>query len=284
MNAHLRDIEAGALFLRSNANPPVGHVVEVALVLPTGAPLLVSGRVTRIETHGFGLDLDPPSPSVQAALAAARLSAQPADLPTAIARIDKLFTELTQSRERVEQLQREAETNRAFYARALSQAHGPRRSRGPRWDHFLSLGIGLACGVMFTLGVLVARAPTASPPPRPAEPPAARTTLMVPGAQPAPMAVVQVALRDAGVVDAGRAVAMRPSAPDDSGSLNLVASGDADVFVDGRHVGHAPVRGMLVRPGEHAVRFACRKDASRSAEQKVNVPAFADVDVEHTCE
>jgi hypothetical protein len=32
------------------------------------------------------------------------------------------------------------------------------------------------------------------------------------------------------------------------------------------------------------VRFTCLKDASRSAEQRVDVPPFAEVDVEHACE
>ncbi len=62
------------------------------------------------------------------------------------------------------------------------------------------------------------------------------------------------------------------------------AKGEADVFVDGRHVGHAPARGVVAKPGEHTVRFTCLKDASRSAEQKVKVPPYAEVDVEHACQ
>jgi hypothetical protein len=104
--------------------------------------------------------------------------------------------------------------------------------------------------------------------------------------------VVQLVVHDAGQVvpDAGAAVhaahprAVAAAAPDDSGALNLVATGDADVFVDGRHVGTAPVRGVTVRPGEHTVRFTCIKDANRSAEQRVDVPAFSEVDVEHACQ
>jgi hypothetical protein len=284
MNAHLRDIEAGALFLRSNANPPVGEPVELALVLPGGAPLLVSGRVSRIEADGFGLALDPPSDAVRAALAAAKLSAPPLDLPSALARIDKLT-------ERVTHLQREAETNRAFYARALQQAHGPAKSGGLRWDHFLSVGIGFGCGVVLTLGILVARTPGPPPLPRPVavEPAATRSGLpVVPAAgQPPPTPSVQLTLRDAGTTEARHAVPVHNAAAvvaDDSGTLNLLTTGDADVFVDGRHIGRSPIRGMVMKPGDHSVRVACLKDAARSAEQRVNVPAFSDVDVEHACE
>jgi hypothetical protein len=291
MTAHLRDIEAGALFLRSNANPPVGEPIEVALVLPGGAPLVVSGTVSRIDAGGFGLTLDPPSDAVRAALAAAKLAAPPVDLPAAIARLDAMGAELHESRDKVAQLQREAETNRAFYARALAQAHAPARGGAPRWDHFLSVGIGLLCGVVLTLGVLVARAPVPAPPPdRPVciDRPPRHAAVSPPPVVP----VVSVTVRDAGA-----AVAVAPAPPpppspskparvatDDSGSLNLVASGAANVFVDGRNVGRAPVRGVSVKPGEHAVRFECLTDAAGSAEQKVTVPAFADVDVEHACE
>jgi hypothetical protein len=288
MTAHLRDIEAGALFLRSNANPPVGEPIEVALVLPGGAPLVVSGTVSRIDAGGFGLTLDPPSDAVRAALAAAKLAAPPVDLPTAIARLDTLGAELHEAREKAAQLQREAETNRAFYARALAQAHAPARGGAPRWDHFLSVGIGLLCGVVLTLGVLVARAPAPLPPPdRPARverPPAPPLAAVSP---PPLVPTVPVAVRDAGTTAAAAPPA--PSKParvatDDSGSLNLVTSGQANVFVDGRNVGRAPVRGVSVKPGEHTVRFDCLTDAAGSAEQKVSVPAFADVDVEHACE
>jgi hypothetical protein len=303
MNAHLRDIEAGTLFLRSSANPPVGEPIEVSLLLPGRAPLVVTGKVSRIDADGFGLTLDAPSDAVRAALTAVKIGAPPADLPAALARLDALGAELHASREKVAQLQRESETNRTFYAGALAQATMPLRGRGPRWGHFLAMGLGGVGGVVLTLGVLVARAPEPAPPPPQRtfidRPPAWKQHAASP---PPPAPAVPLAVQDAGTVVAAAAPAVpapppaplpaaapapaaksRPAAPDDSGALNLITSGEANVFVDGRAVGRSPVRGVSVKPGEHAVRFECLADTTRSAERKVNVPAFAEVDVEHAC-
>ncbi len=296
MAGHVRELENGTLFLRSSANPHVGEIIEVAMMLPGApAPLVVSGKVSRIENDGFGLALDPLPEAALIIIAATRELESPKDLAAATRRIERLSADLLEAREKTVQLQREAETNRAFYARALTQATGPSKGGGPKLGHVLAMGFGVGVGVVFTLFVLVARLP----PPAPA---AAASVTTKPStasprsstALPVPVATVPTAtVRDAGAsgADAGAGVIVhraaesaRPGTADDSGTLNLIANGVADVFVDGRHIGRSPVKGVSVRPGEHSVRFSCSVDASRSAERSITVPPFAEVDVEHTCE
>jgi hypothetical protein len=197
---------------------------------------------------------------------------------------EKLAKELEAARARIARLEQEAETNRAFFARTLQTAHeAPRPGGGPTVWHVLAWVVGVGCGVLLTLVLLVARG---EPPP------------MAPLPPPRPKGPLAASGRDASVevADAGRrvpsdagaaAVAPRaepPRRPDDSGTLNVTATSKAVVFVDGKALGPAPVHGWSVKPGEHVVRVACASDAGLQAERKVDVPPFAEVDVEHRCE
>ncbi len=68
--------------------------------------------------------------------------------------------------------------------------------------------------------------------------------------------------------------------------MDLTASEAADVFVDGRKVGSAPVMGLKVRAGNHKVRFDCYDAAGNTTPgqaQVVAVTADETASVEFTC-
>lgn len=69
------------------------------------------------------------------------------------------------------------------------------------------------------------------------------------------------------------------------GSLTLVANAEAEVWIDGRLVGKAPVEGRQVPEGRHRVRFDCifPEGKLKGAERKVEVQAFSEVSVEYEC-
>jgi hypothetical protein len=189
--------------------------------------------------------------------------------------------ELKAARARIARLEQEAETNRAFFARSLAEASlAP--PRGGRFMYGVMLLLGFAGGVLVSVALMVASSqPTAMAP----MPPERREVV----AKPVVVAVV---------ADAGAAVQPAPApapAPtpavarpqpakklDESGSLNVTATAAAVVFIDGRKVGAAPVQGQAVAPGAHVVKVVCSNGTS--SEKKVDVPAFAEVDVEQRCE
>ncbi len=198
---------------------------------------------------------------------------------------ETLRRELDAARARIERLELEAETNRAFFTRALTQAHEePRRGGGPNIWHVLALITGVGVGVFLTLLMLVLRG---EPPPMAPMPPARKASpppLVASPARNAPLAPTLSPTRAEGGADSGVIAAARPFRPDDRGTLNVTASAPAVVFVDGRRVGPAPVQGESVKPGEHVVRVECATDAGAASEHRVNVPPYADVDVEHRCD
>lgn len=70
------------------------------------------------------------------------------------------------------------------------------------------------------------------------------------------------------------------------GAMDLTASEAADVFVDNRKVGSAPVMGLKVRAGNHKVRFDCYDAAGNTTPgqaQVVAVTADETASVEFTC-
>lgn len=103
------------------------------------------------------------------------------------------------------------------------------------------------------------------------------------------------------VVDAG--VAPRPPAPAPAnpspapaasspapavaeGTLDLQASEAADVFVDGRKVGSAPVQNLKVKAGTHKVRFDCYDSSGNSTPgqaQTATVRADEPTEITFTC-
>ena len=60
----------------------------------------------------------------------------------------------------------------------------------------------------------------------------------------------------------------------------------AEVYVDGEHVGGAPVSNVSVSPGQHRLRIDCEfeGESHRGGERVVDIPAGADAVIEHTCD
>lgn len=82
------------------------------------------------------------------------------------------------------------------------------------------------------------------------------------------------------------AAAPVPRQPPPEGSLNLRASNNAEVYLDGKKLGASPILGLNVRAGNHKVRFDCYDDAGNTvtgAVQTVSVKASEESDVEFTC-
>jgi hypothetical protein len=189
-----------------------------------------------------------------------------------------LEAELQAARARIAKLEQEAETNRAFFARALAQANeAPRRGGG--WGLVVvALSVGFGAGVLMTVALVVARSqPTALAPPPPERAPVS------------PAVVVAPVTVDAGAVAAVAPAVVAPAVlepqkPDDRGTLNVTASSEAVVFIDGQRIGPAPVQNHAVQPGSHLIRVECRVGSALEVERKVDVPPFAEVDVDHRCE
>ena len=79
--------------------------------------------------------------------------------------------------------------------------------------------------------------------------------------------------------------AERP-APVPDGFLDLQASEAADVFIDGRKVGSAPVNGVKVKAGPHKIRFDCYDAAGNTTPgqaQTVQVPSGETAEVNFNC-
>ncbi|MCA2978283.1 MAG: PEGA domain-containing protein [Myxococcaceae bacterium] len=147
--------------------------------------------------------------------------------------------------------------------------------------------------------------PAVSPTPRPGEAPTTGATdagVVKPAAADAGTAPRPPSAPDAGALskppvaaDAGaaprppatpKADAGAPAEPAREGTLNLRASETADVFVDGKKVGSAPVEGLKVKAGTHKVRFDCYDAAGNAllgAPKTVTVTADAEETVEFAC-
>lgn len=129
-----------------------------------------------------------------------------------------------------------------------------------------------------------APAPAAeSPPKAPAEKTPVETAKVAPeetapkapAASPAPAAAA-----------APPAAAPVPKPPPAEGTLNLRASNNAEVYMDGKKLGASPILGLSARVGNHKVRFDCYDDAGNTvtgAVQIVSVKASTESDVEFTC-
>ncbi len=77
-----------------------------------------------------------------------------------------------------------------------------------------------------------------------------------------------------------------PPAPVKEGLLNLRASDTADVFLDGKKLGGAPVLGIKTKAGAHRVRFDCFDQGGNAipgTQRTVNVKADDETDFEFTC-
>lgn len=201
---------------------------------------------------------------------------------------EDLAAQLAAARARIAELEQEIEASRTM-ARVLTQSgeNVAFKPGGAGVGHAFVLVIGVLTGMVLAVGVMVMRTPPAYGPP---EPVAAVVPKSVDAGVPA---AVVVTVRDAGaaVVDAGAAPApagAKPAAvnatPDDTATLNLTASSEAAVFVDGKRAGLTPVRGYAVKPGLHVIKFVCMSAGGVAGERQVNVPAYAEVDVEQTCE
>jgi len=60
----------------------------------------------------------------------------------------------------------------------------------------------------------------------------------------------------------------------------------ADVYVDGKRVGKAPIDRYPVVPGQRRIRFDCIFEGKthRGKERSVDVPEYADAVIEHQCD
>jgi len=60
----------------------------------------------------------------------------------------------------------------------------------------------------------------------------------------------------------------------------------ADVYLDGKRIGRAPISGYAVVPGSHRVRFDCIFEGKthRGKEKVVDIPSFTDAAFEHKCD
>lgn len=85
---------------------------------------------------------------------------------------------------------------------------------------------------------------------------------------------------------AGAGAPPRPASPTASGTLDLEADDDADVYVDGRNVGRSPQRGLKYKVGVHRVRFDCFDEndvAVAGRTQAVTVREEAATELRYEC-
>lgn len=315
LNATLRDVSEGGLFIETTTPPHVGETARVELFPPGWPhPLLLSGVVVRAELTGYAVRLDAPSEKAKAQLKS--LVAQVANelsgptvksVTEAQQRLAEMEAELRDAKDKLARVKEDAESNRAYLERALAQA-GAQRHRGHS-----NLVLGMSAVAAFLAGIVgatiisVARTP---PPPAPVYGPGARA---LPGSavraledtgprRPTPLPMAAIfngdAEADAGSAprEPGHTVAKKPSNPAppakpgtssgpgaDVGRLNFLASAPATVLLDGEKLGSTPMRGVALKPGTYQLQFQCGADTP-SEPRKLEVLPFSETDVEHRCQ
>ena len=296
----------GGLFIKQSPPPDLDSVEGVELYPPGASmPMLLTGKVVRTEPDGFALKLDPvPSTTIdQLDRLVIMLSVtepgspSPRSLDEANARITILQSELQATRERLDKVTDENVSNRAFLARALAGRPTAAR-RGVGVLHVVFMGLGVGLGVFASVALIVLRGePTQYE--KPTEMPQFGSTFEAGKTPPPRPRDAGVVVRDAGSsVDAGRVfkpLAVAPpqkAEPGDAGQvsedgrLNLKSNGASEVWVDGKKIGRSPMQGVVVSAGKHSARFDCVGDggARRGSNLSVEVPPFAEVDVDFDCE
>jgi PilZ domain len=315
LNATLRDVSEGGLFIETTSPPHVGETARVELFPPGWShPLLLSGVVVRAELTGYAVRLDALSEKAKAQLktlvaqVAHELSGPTVKSVTeAQQRLAEMEAELRDAKDKLARVKEDAENNRAYLERALAQA-GAQRQRGHS-----NLVLGMAAGAAFFGGIVaatiasVARTP---PPPAPVYGSAVRAPTGSPvraldeagPRRPTPLPVAAIfsgeGEADAGAAarDGGHTVAKRPANPAspprpgtssgpgaDVGRLNFLASGPAVVLLDDERLGATPLRGVSLKPGTYKLQFQCGAGAP-SAPRKLDVLPFSETDVEHRCQ
>jgi hypothetical protein len=320
LNAALRDVSEGGLFIETSSPPHVGETARVELFPPGWpSPLMLSGTVVRAELTGYALRLDAPNEKsksqlkVLVAQVANELSGPPVKSVTeAQQRLAEMEAELRDTKDKLTRVQLDAEQNRAYLERALAQA-GLQRKTGNS-----NLVVGVACiagffgGIVVATIVSVARAPDPTPVPREVIQRAAGSPIRAldeAGPRrpaPLPMAAIfngeaeatdaGVSTRDGGVAAAtpapAPAAAATPSkkgppsakaAGADVGRINFLSSAPASVLIDDEKIGTTPLKAVALKPGTYKLQFQCGA-GTLSEPRKLDVLPFSETDVEHRCQ
>ena len=166
--------------------------------------------------------------------------------------------------------------------------------------------VWIAAGVLFVFGGVVAGALAARSTPVPPPPPVVALQLpeVVPVAVPAPVAVP---VAEAPVLGAGALVAEVPAAAPakrappkavqrapkplveargtEWGDLTVRSNETADVMLDGKRIGSAPMERQRVRAGEHSLRIDCLLADGRhqGTARSVEIFPYSEVTVTNTC-
>jgi hypothetical protein len=323
LNAALRDVSEGGLFIETASPPHVGETARVELFPPGWpTPLLLSGVVVRAELTGYALRLDTPSEKSKAQLKV--LVAQVANELTGPAvksvteaqqRLGEMEAELRDTKDKLSRVQQDAESNRAYLERALAQAGGSRKTGNSNLIVGVTGIAGFFAGIIVATIISVVRAP---PPPTLQRELVPRNTASPVRAldeagprrpAPLPMAAIfngEEAAADAGTTgsrDPGTAVA--PSSPAANaaqkkagavaprtaasspganvGKINFLSSAPASVLIDDEKIGTTPLKSVSLKPGTYKLQFQC-SGGTPSEPRTLDVLPFSETDVEHRCQ
>ena len=322
LNAALRDVSEGGLFVETSSPPQVGETARVELFPPGWpSPLLLSGVVVRAELTGYALRLDLPSEKTKAQLkglvaqVANELSGPPVkSITEAQQRLAEMEAELRDTKEKLARVQQDAESNRAYLERALAQAGDPRK----KGTSGLAVGLvglsGFFGGIIVATIIAVAREPDPQPMQRelvPRNTGSAIRALDEAGPKrptPLPMAAIfagdpEAADGGAATHDASTAAAQRPAAPAnpaagkkvapaaktggasgaDVGRVNFSSSPPASVLIDDEKIGTTPLKAVALKPGTYKLQFLCTGGGA-SEPRTLDVLPFSETDVEHRCQ
>lgn len=142
-----------------------------------------------------------------------------------------------------------------------------------------------------------APAQPAEAPAQPAEPPKVAEAAPKPAEAPKPAPVAEAPAKPSGTPVAATAASEAPkpkkaaaskpaeAASTEMGSLNLTANAAAEVWIDGKRVGKAPIQGKSVSAGAHRVRFDCvyPSGKQKGVDRNVEVQPFSEVSVDFEC-